>query len=231
MSTRFLALGLAIALVLLAPTGVAKEPSAEVKTLIEISAARELPPISTKARGTLATTKAKLGEGDRVAAKAAFKKWLETEKPRRAHAKVVATWLVRDAVLGKNKVLSDAADRARFYAEQRAELRAFLQELRELAQSGAETVDVKLLSLTATYSTGAAAYTYAATATTLNQKQLAALIAKVEGQYKTASDMTQMMQMDLQDAMQKQQQAVAILSAILKDMHDTLKAIIQNLKA
>jgi hypothetical protein len=231
MSLGLLARGLAVALVLLAPHVVAKDPSPGVQTLIEISAARELPSISSKAKGTLATTKAKLAAGDRAAAKAAFKKWLETEKPRRAHAKVVATWLVRDAVLEKNTALSDAADRARFYSEQRAALRAFLQELRELAQSGDETVDVKLLILTATYSKGAAAYTYAATATTLNQKQLAALIAKVEGQYKTASDMTQMMQLDLQDAIQKQQQSFQLLSSLLKDMHDTLKAIIQNLKA
>lgn len=231
MSSRFLALGLAVALVLLAPTGVAKEPSAEVKTLIEVSAARTLPPISAKAKGALATTRAKLAAGDRDAAKAAFKKWLETEKPRRAHAKAIVTWLIRDAVLEKNTELSDPADRARFYAEQRDALRTFLAELRELAQSGAATVEVNLLILTAKYSKGAAAYTYAKTKTTLDQKQLAELIAKVEGQYKTASDMSQMMQLDLQDALQKQQQSYALLSSVLKDLHDTLKAIIQNLKA
>jgi len=53
----------------------------------------------------------------------------------------------------------------------------------------------------------------------------------MEKQYQTASDMTQMMQMELQDAMNKQSQAIQTLSAILKSQHDTVKAIIQNMRA
>ena len=48
--------------------------------------------------------------------------------------------------------------------------------------------------------------------------------------YQTMSDMSQQLQLQLQDAMNKQQQAMQILSNIMKNQHDTLKSIIQNMK-
>jgi len=56
------------------------------------------------------------------------------------------------------------------------------------------------------------------------------LLKDLESQYQTAKDMTQMLQMQLQDAMNKQQQVYAMLSAIMKNQHDTLKQIIQNMR-
>jgi hypothetical protein len=44
-------------------------------------------------------------------------------------------------------------------------------------------------------------------------------------------DMSQMDQMALQDAMNKQAAVMQTISSIMKMQHDTLKAIIQNLKA
>jgi hypothetical protein len=46
----------------------------------------------------------------------------------------------------------------------------------------------------------------------------------------TMSDMTQMDNVDLQDKLQKQQQFVQTISNIMKNEHDTLKAIIENLR-
>jgi hypothetical protein len=46
----------------------------------------------------------------------------------------------------------------------------------------------------------------------------------------TVSDMSQLDQLALQDAMQKQQQMLQTISNIMKNQHDTLKAIIQNLR-
>ena len=46
----------------------------------------------------------------------------------------------------------------------------------------------------------------------------------------TASDMTQMAQMRLQDAMNKQSQAIQTLSAIMKNVHDTIKGVLNNLR-
>lgn len=57
-----------------------------------------------------------------------------------------------------------------------------------------------------------------------------ALLEKLEQSLQTLSDISQMMQLELQDAMNKQQQAMQILSNIMKNQHDTLKAIIQNMR-
>lgn len=46
-----------------------------------------------------------------------------------------------------------------------------------------------------------------------------------------ASDMSQQMQFDLQDAAQEQQDAMQTLSNMSKSMHDTAKAMIKNMKA
>ena len=54
---------------------------------------------------------------------------------------------------------------------------------------------------------------------------------ELEQKLQTMSDIGQMMQLDLQDAMQKQNQAMQTLSAIMKSQHDTLKAIISNMRA
>lgn len=57
-----------------------------------------------------------------------------------------------------------------------------------------------------------------------------ALLEKLEQSLQTLSDISQMLQLELQDAMNKQQQAMQILSNIMKNQHDTLKAIIQNMR-
>jgi len=62
-------------------------------------------------------------------------------------------------------------------------------------------------------------------------KDAMVLEQELEQKLQTISDMTQMMQLDLQDAMQKQNQAMQTLSAIMKSQHDTLKAIISNMRA
>ena len=52
----------------------------------------------------------------------------------------------------------------------------------------------------------------------------------LDSTYQTMSDMSQQLQLQLQDAMNKQQQAMQILSNIMKNQHDTLKSIIRNMK-
>ena len=55
-------------------------------------------------------------------------------------------------------------------------------------------------------------------------------IKVLEEHLQSTGDDGQMMQMQLQDAMNKQQQAMQTLSAIMKAQHDTLKAIISNMR-
>jgi predicted nucleic acid-binding Zn-ribbon protein len=62
-------------------------------------------------------------------------------------------------------------------------------------------------------------------------REAMALVEKLEQSLQTMSDMSQMMQLELQDAMNKQQQMMQTLSAFMKSQHDTLKAIISNMRA
>ena len=69
-------------------------------------------------------------------------------------------------------------------------------------------------------------------ALTLRQKEksLAGDGSNSEAVLQTMTDMSQQLQLQLQDAMNKQQQAMQVLSNIMKNQHDTLKAIIQNMR-
>jgi hypothetical protein len=66
---------------------------------------------------------------------------------------------------------------------------------------------------------------------TMTKEQAEAHMGNLESKLQTASDMTQEMQMQLQDAMNKQAQAIQLLSNIMKMFHDTAKAIIGNMRA
>lgn len=63
------------------------------------------------------------------------------------------------------------------------------------------------------------------------KKQLENYVTDLGNQYKTMTDMSQLSQLQLQDAMNKQQQALQMLSNIMKHYHDTLTAIINNMRA
>ncbi len=63
-----------------------------------------------------------------------------------------------------------------------------------------------------------------------NDATLQAEMAELDAKLTAASDLTSMMQLELQNAMQKQQQAFQMLSNIMKSQHDTAKAIINNIK-
>ena len=65
----------------------------------------------------------------------------------------------------------------------------------------------------------------------LTKDQAKALVDKLTMQLDNVKDMTELQKLDLQDNMQKYQQALQTFSEILKDAHDTMKATIANLKA
>jgi hypothetical protein len=64
----------------------------------------------------------------------------------------------------------------------------------------------------------------------MSASQLEEEIQSAEANLNSMGDMSQLQQLQLQDAMQKQQQVIQTISNIMKNQHDTLKSIIQNLK-
>ena len=79
-------------------------------------------------------------------------------------------------------------------------------------------------------------FTYAAqsgdstTVALVSIRDATSLLVKLESQHQTMGEDTKLMQLELQNAMQKQQQALQTLSNILKTYHDTAKSIINNMK-
>jgi phage protein D len=55
-------------------------------------------------------------------------------------------------------------------------------------------------------------------------------ISALEARLATLDELTQKMQLELQDAMNKQQQAFNMISNIMKSFHDTAKSMINNLR-
>lgn len=55
-------------------------------------------------------------------------------------------------------------------------------------------------------------------------------VTDIENNYQNASDLTPMLQMRVQEAQQKYMQAMQMLSNMIKNWHDTAKAIIQNMR-
>ena len=64
----------------------------------------------------------------------------------------------------------------------------------------------------------------------MSKDHVEALIQKMEDQLASLTEMSQTDMLELQDAMNKQAQLMQMMSNIMKNMHDTAKAIIQNLK-
>jgi hypothetical protein len=64
----------------------------------------------------------------------------------------------------------------------------------------------------------------------ISKEQVEALIADLENQLDTMADMSQELQHHLQDTMNKQSKIMQIMSNIMKNMHDTAKAIIHNMR-
>ena len=65
----------------------------------------------------------------------------------------------------------------------------------------------------------------------MTKAEAQALLHQLESELQSVSDMTALTQLDLQDAMRTQAQMLQFLSQLSKALHDTAKAIIQNVKA
>lgn len=102
------------------------------------------------------------------------------------------------------KDLRAQADKVRDVNEKKAKLRQMQEELRKQASAKPP---------------GSAA-----------RDQLEAKLKQLQAQVRPLDELGQMQQLQLQQAMQRQQQAMQTLSNISKQMHDTAKSIIGNLK-
>jgi hypothetical protein len=145
-------------------------------------------------------------------------------------------YVLHQAYLEPVDDLRDRAEKVRFYNEQkrvaneqRVRLETAQRELNRSATSR-RSVTVRSLTLADEYKPGQRAVT-------LGPEEPVTVESVVEDLQKivvlcnTAEENEQQANLDLQNALQKQQQTFQMMSNVSKMMHDTAKAIIQNMKA
>src|SRR5690606_20490970 len=65
----------------------------------------------------------------------------------------------------------------------------------------------------------------------LTKEQAEGLLDKLNSQLSSANDISELKKFDLQRMYQDYQQGIGTLTAIMKDMHDTAKQMLNNMKA
>jgi len=138
---------------------------------------------------------------------------------------VLGTWILREGLLVPNANLFDKArqvgDTHELLKVQRAGISGLREASRKLPDGGSATtsVHVKGVKNGKAFDDGVRQ---------LSGAQIASLQKDMEVELERLTQMSQMQQLDLQNALSKQQQVLQMLSNVSKMLNDTLKAIIQN---
>jgi hypothetical protein len=163
-------------------------------------------------------------------------------------------WVLREAYLATTEDLRSYAEKVRYFNERKKALRRYLAALRRfkasvLSAARERGVDLcradenDLAGLAAVFEEYAHAYDVGEVeyelcvpdrvppATVQSVDLLDNEIARWEERLSTLGDDAQLANVDLQNILQKQQQALQMLSNISKEQHDTAMAIIRKLGA
>jgi hypothetical protein len=211
----------------------AEEPRAltpEQEVAVAVARARALPAWVNAADRKLATRVADLiRQGKTEAAEAEWRKLVLPHAGARdiEQLKTVGNWIVREALLVSRPALDQKAFKLAETRDLRVALGSYLAELRSVlgkvsaAPGVTIAVRIKVVDKGKLVDRGTKPLTRA---------QIEAAIQSTETELSAAGDMSRLDQLALQDALQKQQQMLQTISSIMKTQHDTLKAIIQNLR-
>lgn len=232
--SRTLAAAIVAVLLALGGPALAATP-ANTANVIACAHARALPAALTAAqRAQLDAIVARYRANDMVAADTLWRAFATQyfTKATAADAPQVQRWVVREAVLEPDAELALAADHVRFLSEQKQEVDAMLRDLRALRPvltTATATRQARQITLTPTFSKGAAAISSRSTRT-MTASQVDAAVAQLKSQSDSLSGLTEQMSLRLQLAMDRRAQVIQTLSNILKKVSSTSETIIGNLK-
>ena len=211
----------------------AEEPRAltsEQEVVVAVARVRALPSWANEADRKLATRVVDLvRQGKTTAAQAEWRKLVQPHATSRdiEQLKTVGRWIAREALLASRPALDQKALKLAQTRDLHAALGSHVAELKSVlgrlsATPGATVaVRVKVVEKGQLVDRGTQS---------LTRTQLEAAIKSAESELSATGDMSRMDQLALQDAMTKQATMLQTLSNIMKMQHDTLKAIIQNLR-
>lgn len=179
----------------------------------------------------------RLRHKDRAAAKNEWESLLRSVAHRKADVDVDAlvAYVLRQSYIDSSQQLKDYADKVRYFNEQKRAAREQTQELRkqkaelERSDDPTATVTVRRLSLSDNYDDSDRPV-LKAPSSEMTADSVAEELQRVVVLANTAEENEQMAQMDLQDALQKRQQTLQMMSNMSKMLHDTAKNMIQNMR-
>lgn len=174
-------------------------------------------------RGVLAA----LAKDDQEAARLSFKA-LATSYARRngkADVHALVQYVIRQAYLESSADLEKFATKIKAINEMKKAVRDHIKAAREATAGKAATDKVSLKPVKIP-----AEIKMAAGAKVRTVGQWRAQISAWERQLANADEMSQMLQLDLQDALQRKNSLLQTMSNVSKMMHDTLKTILGNIR-
>ncbi len=140
--------------------------------------------------------------------------------------------VLHQAYLAPDEGLSRAAEKVRFYDEQDRALTAQRADLgrarQNLGATSTSTVTVNRIALSDNFETNRDAVEDAGTER-ISREELDEAIEKAEEQLRQIGEDAQLANVDLQNALQKQQQTLQTMSNVSKMLHDTAMATIRKI--
>jgi hypothetical protein len=139
-------------------------------------------------------------------------------------------YVIRSAYLDSSEDLREVAAKVAFYNEQKRQIREALARTRASAAKLApgETTSVRSLTILPAYTPGKAPVVYGK-----RESKAAAdiepMLTAWEATLQAVGEDAQLANLDLQDALQKQQQTLQTMSNVSKVLHDTAMAVIQKI--
>ncbi len=139
-------------------------------------------------------------------------------------------WVLRETYLENNKDLRFYADKVRYYNDQKEAVRQHLDEVRATAAGTPRNnrIQVERIELTKSYKPKKEPVQQRSTKK-MKDDELALYLKEWEDKLTSIGDDAQLANIDLQNAMQKQQQTLQTMSNVSKMLHDTAMAVIRKI--
>ncbi len=208
-----------------------------VELVLEVSVARKLPGgLIKQDRDRLKNI---VGELKRKEMRAANEQWgklvrvLSDRKTTLADISSIIQWVLRESYLEGNKDLQEHADRVRYFNGLKKDVRKHLKGLgryRSQFRQGVKDLRVTVPSANALlpYRPGMAPH-IAWRGKAVGRSQLEKEIVTWEEKLGAVGDDAQLANINLQNALQRQQQTMQMMSNVSKMLHDTAMAIIRKI--
>lgn len=179
----------------------------------------------------------RLRHKNRAVAQAEWEQVVRSAAQRNAKVDINAmvAYVLRQSYIETNQELKQRADRVRHFNEQKQAAREHAKALRrqkaelERSDDPTRTVTVRRLTLSDNYDDDDRAV-LEAPPTDMTVDSVADELQRVVVLANTAEQNEELANIDLQDALQKQQQTLQTMSNVSKMLHDTAKAAINNIR-